>query len=751
MLNQTSWHRSPLVVFLVAILAALLTTLWLLGSSVGADRVLAPRASDYPVTENFQLDAQIPVRRSSLRKLKSRSQDILRWDSWGSESANQGKLVSPSFKAPPILSLYVAGWPNVPGNRLYLEQVDTGEQQDLKIGNIGGRWEEIQWWLPRSWQGQPVRLVAIDGNADAAGWMGVSSPIQTSLSHFLGSQVKRLDMVPLYTLQFALFLVVGLVPAIVLVQHWCLHPALILMLTITVSALVGYLNFWVYFFNHIAGAVFSVMVLLLSIGQTVRLSRREGFKRIALSVDLGFPVALMFLVGLLYTTVLYSIHPGEAPDTLPQLRFFPIFPPDNLLPKIFADRLYEGVDPRPLLGEWLSSDRPPLQTGMVLLQYPLIKLLGVQGGLGYQLLSTIAQCSWVAALWCLCRILGCTGWQIAIVNTFAIVSSLFFFHSIYVWPKLIAGSLVVFGFVLLVQSVFETRRPTTVEIILATTATGLGMLAHGGVVFAIPAIALMVLLRPRCFPHIQQIVLSCLIFAILLAPWGAYQKLYEPPGNRLVKWHIAGVVEIDPRPTGQAIMESYQSLSLTQIAANKWENVKTILGSLPRPGEPPAVVREHEFFSFIRSLGVLNLGWVLLPIFFRSKRFHCGVERKHIGTLFAVGVGGLVFWIFAMFGPATTGVQSASFATIMILFTGLAVLLTGLPRRVVYGLLAFQGAVFKFNWIIATTFIAPNQFMVAPDLLMLVTSAIATGLLSSLLYKLSRSPTFPVHLALAQE
>jgi hypothetical protein len=271
------------------------------------------------------------------------------------------------------------------------------------------------------------------------------------------------------------------------------------------------------------------------------------------------------------------------------------------------------------------------------------------------------------------------------------------------------------------------------------------MLAHGGVVFAVPAIALMVLLRPRFFPRIQQIVLSCLIFVILMAPWGAYQKFYEPPGNRLVKWHIAGVVEIDSRPTGQAIIESYQSLSLTQIAANKWENVRTILGPLPLPGEPPAVVREHELFSLIRSLGVLNLGWLLLPVFLLSKAFHCGVKREHIGTLFAVGVGGLVFWVFVMFGPGTTGVQSASFATIMLLFTGLAVLLTGLPRLIVYGLLAFQVVVFTFNWIVATTFIAPDQFMVAPNILLLATAAISTSLLFTLLHRLSRSPTFPIH------
>ena len=42
-----------------------------------------------------------------------------------------------------------------------------------------------------------------------------------------------------------------------------------------------------------------------------------------------------------------------------------------------------------------------------------------------------------------------------------------------------------------------------------------------------------------------------------MAPWSAYQKYGDPPGNRLTKWTLAGVVEVDDRGTAEAIFDSY--------------------------------------------------------------------------------------------------------------------------------------------------------------------------------------------------
>ncbi|WP_225852883.1 hypothetical protein, partial [Haemophilus parainfluenzae] len=64
-------------------------------------------------------------------------------------------------------------------------------------------------------------------------------------------------------------------------------------------------------------------------------------------------------------------------NVIANTRFLPggSLPPDNILPYLFAERLYHGIDPRPLLGEWQSSDRPPLQAGLLLLQALLTGLV----------------------------------------------------------------------------------------------------------------------------------------------------------------------------------------------------------------------------------------------------------------------------------------------------------------------------------------------------------------------------------------
>ena len=57
-----------------------------------------------------------------------------------------------------------------------------------------------------------------------------------------------------------------------------------------------------------------------------------------------------------------------------------------------------------LVGNWLSSDRPPLQTGFALLLWPLWHAGGRQ--LGYQLLATGLEACWLPALWVLLRVRG---------------------------------------------------------------------------------------------------------------------------------------------------------------------------------------------------------------------------------------------------------------------------------------------------------------------------------------------------------
>jgi hypothetical protein len=679
----------------------------------GSDRVLAPSRSGYVVTGQFALNGSPEVRKSTVQTLKKRGEGIVLWGSWTQGDRQTGQLMSPSFPAPLLLSLFVSGEPSTDGNRLLIERISTREQRDLRLPPLGQRWQELYWVLPLDWRNQLIKVIAIDGSQKAQGWLGVSSPLQVSFLSFLGRQWSAIGLVPLYLLYFALFLTPGLLLAKVLVQRGTLHPALTVILAMAINALIGYATFWVYLLNANLGTGLSVCILLATV-VGIAWGRQRKMHLFLATPDLAWPLLLMLLVGLGYTAILYTINLGVVPEMVAQVRFFDGFPPDNVLPKLFADRLYDGKDPRPLLGEWLSSDRPPLQTGIMLVQRPLSFLSGARG-LHYQILSTIAQCSWVATMWALCRRLTFSGWQIALTLAFSIGSGFFFFNSVYVWPKLLAAAFVVLAFTLLLSSVLESRRPSTLECGLAAGSAALGMLSHGGVVFTLPAIVLM-LIRPRSFPKRHQIVLGCLVFGLLLAPWSAYQKFYEPPGNRLAKWHIAGVVQIDSRSTIQAIKDSYNRLSLAQIANNKWENLK-ILAASPETGMlSPKLTREKEFFHLTRSLGLLNLGWFLWCAILLLKRTKLSPQIKPISLVLGVSVFSLLFWVLVMFGPATTILHQGSYATVILLFIGLAGVITRLPQLLVYAVLALQALWFVINWVLAPSWSMQGYLLTAPNL-----------------------------------
>ncbi|WP_421658850.1 hypothetical protein [Leptothermofonsia sp. ETS-13] len=442
-------------------------------------------------------------------------------------------------------------------------------------------------------------------------------------------------------------------------------------------------------------------------------------------------------MGLGYLSVLYGINTGDQPDQLAQLRFFDgTFPPDNVLPKILADRLYSGDDPRPLLGDWQSSDRPPLQAGIFLLQRPLAQLTGLRGGLHYQIIGTIAQCSWIAAVWALCRTIKLAVRPIAIILAFCIFSGFFFFHSLFVWPKLLAAALVVFACAVLLTAVYADRPPTTIEVGLAAGAMALGMLAHGGVVFTVPAIALL-LVRPRTFPAIRQIVVGFAVLLVLLAPWSAYQKLYEPPANRLVKWHLAGVIDTtDKRSASEAIIDAYRSAGLAQILHNKWTNVTELVGNPPDQSNTNYGRRSREYFYVFRGLGILNLGWLVYLWLLIKRPATFKDFTRRIGVILGVILVSILFWIGIMFGPAATTIHLGSYATMILLFTALAALVTPLPRLLCYALLSFQIVRFILDWVVLTAVSSDTIVMVAPNTWLFGVAVVSTIATIFLLYRL---------------
>ncbi len=723
-------HR--LIKFFVSIFVFLILAIVLI-SILSNERVLVSEKSAYSVTGYFAINGTFPIKRSSIIDVYFPPKELTLWGSWTGDNQHTGKLVSPAFKAPTIFRMFVAGYPNTSGNELFLEQIGTNEKLKLKTNNPGKHWRDIKWVLPTKWRDSLIRVVAIDKATGLDGWLGVSSPLESNWFSLVRSQLPSLVVLPIYTIHFLLFLIPELFLVIFIVQQRKLNPSLILILTITISSLVGYVIFWIYFLNHVFGLVCSIALLLTRIYFLTKLYSRNNLFKLILSVDIALPIIIMFLVGLFYISILYVVNPVGSPEILVQARFLDGVPLDNIIPQQFAEKLYSGADPRKIMGDWLSSDRPPLQAGIILVQRPIMALTG----LSYQVLATIAQCSWVAAVWALCRAMNLSGRRIALVFAFLIFSGFFLFNSVYVWPKLFSGALIIFTFTLILQSLCTSQVLSTAEVSLAAAAVALGMLAHSGVVFTLPGIIFLIM-RPRYFPGWRRVLIGCTIFALLLAPWIAYQKFYEPPGNRLVKWHLAGVIDIDKRSSLQTMVDSYSRLTTPQIINNKWENLKAIAGSPSMWITSYDTWRSSEFFIVFSALGILNISWLIFIRNLFAKRLKSTNEAKAVTTIFLVCLISLVFWSLVMFGPATTVIHQGSYATMILLFTGLAVIITKLPALLGYFLLGFQIVLFAVTWILTTPPNLPNTLMVAPNIPMILLITVAIVSLAKVLGRLSQ-------------
>jgi hypothetical protein len=115
----------------------------------------------------------------------SRNHDVVtapRYGSWSGSDANAGSLISDVFRAGVAVAFFVDGYPDEPGERLYLERVDGGEELTVRIArNPGERWTLAAYALPPSWYGARVRLHAVDASARELGWIGVAGVRDASL------------------------------------------------------------------------------------------------------------------------------------------------------------------------------------------------------------------------------------------------------------------------------------------------------------------------------------------------------------------------------------------------------------------------------------------------------------------------------------------------------------------------------------------------------------------------------------------
>jgi hypothetical protein len=389
--------------------------------------------------------------------------------------------------------------------------------------------------------------------------------------------------------------------------------------------------------------------------QTLRAVARPDFCGQLRLPDTWAPFAVTGAVGFAYLVLIAVAVPGTG-SILGSIETWLSLPDDNALPHVLALHIAAHLPPKPFIAEWLSSDRPPLQAGFELL-YAALTPFAADSEPRYQALSVLLQTSSLGILYTLCRLCGCRPLRSAGIAALAALSGFFFINSVFVWPKLIAASeLGVAVGTSLSRGVLTWRRA-----VLIGFSTGLCLLCHGAVLFSIPALAIAWLMFERK-RSVTPIVVALLASVIVYAPWSWYQNVYDPPGNRLLKWYAAGQVAVTSDSFLHALRHAYLDTSIAAIAEYKLENLAPPLGinSTSLTANQPRV---REFFYVRDALSALFIPFVAALFFVRSKRR----TLRTASRLAWIALGSIFVWSVALYLPAATVVHQGSYLTMLLM------------------------------------------------------------------------------------
>jgi hypothetical protein len=439
------------------------------------------------------------------------------------------------------------------------------------------------------------------------------------------------------------------------------RPPLLLAVGLAASGLAAMAAFWLFYLDPLLGRSFSYLVPLGSLLLVVACLRSGRVDR-DLVKELAVPLALWGL-GSAFILYLGFLHGGTSePLALATNRFYIGLPSDNVIPSWFADWFFqhghEGTPPV-FPGDWLASDRPPLQVGYLLSQ----RGFGWDStGLRAEVVGVVLQQLWILGLWALLLAARVGRTARGLTVLVALVSPLVIVNGFFVWPKLLPAALLLAAAALLLAPSWpELRREPRAAALLAALVA-LALLGHGASVFGI--VPLLLLAALRGFPGGRWLGVAVLVGALLLAPWAAYQKFAEPPGNRLTKWMLAGVEGIDERGTVETIADSYGEAGFGGAVDNKWTNLEAIAGGSPALERLEAAVtnvgdgnwegtaselRSLFFFQLLPSLGLLLLAPLAMAIA-RLRGPPQGPEWSFSLLCWAAFVCGCLVWALLMFG-----------------------------------------------------------------------------------------------------
>lgn len=345
--------------------------------------------------------------------------------------------------------------------------------------------------------------------------------------------------------------------------------------------------FWAYMWSPATGHAAAALSLLG--GAALWSTNVQGPRKALLPFALGAAVAVVMV------SLAFSAGGVTRGDRTVSERY--LVTEDNRIPAVLARRLVAGESPRDpiLLSGWQMSDRPPLQAGATAGLLPLVG----NDWLGYQLAATVLQAWWVPALVAMLVALGFGRRHSLVAVPLVATTGVVFVNTVFVWPKFLAAAIVLAG--VAAARAPDSRQPPW----LLAGSAALGMLAHGGVVFALPTCAWLARGTLRRLSW-RSTAAAAAIGLALYVPWMACQRFYDPPGDRLLRWHLAGDLRGVAPPFTEVLVDSYR-MPLTELAKAKARNVVALSATPWRWGTNKATPAWTDLAGRLRNGFMSNL------------------------------------------------------------------------------------------------------------------------------------------------
>jgi hypothetical protein len=282
---------------------------------------------------------------------------------------------------------------------------------------------------------------------------------------------------------------------------------------------------------------------------------------------------------------------------------------DDQIPELTARWLLDGAHGlllQPHAGDagWHASDRGPLQ--------PILLLWAGRWStepVPAYVTGVVVNSLWVVGLWWFLRAVRVEEASIRAAVILVALTGSIWMNTVYPWPKLLAG-----GLALGCAAAILFGRP-----VLAGVLGALAVLAHGAALVALVALIPWVVMRLGK----RGALLALVSLGVVYAPWFVFTKTVDPPGDRVIKWHLAGtdMEKPDHRSAVRAIVDSYRSATIADLARYKLDNARLALGdptvydsarltSTPKWTEDGVggKLRSYQVQRIIWAPGVLLLG-----------------------------------------------------------------------------------------------------------------------------------------------